>query len=181
MSTSPPPVVRLRLCSTVHSKPAQRPFVAESGVARSIQRHMARVVAQEPLATAEYLAVCDPLTLEPLSTLHRKAVLLGALRIGKVRLLDNMLVSVPASPKPVAMLVRNRPLAVELKERGRFKPTESGCKKARLGADAGSGLLIGEEFENQLAHTLLIFRLKFQKLHPDRERLNRGNHSRIDS
>jgi pantoate--beta-alanine ligase len=58
-----------------------------------IQRSMARVVAQEPLATPEYLAVCDPHTLEPLSTLHRKAVLLGAIRIGGVRLLDNMLVS----------------------------------------------------------------------------------------
>lgn len=58
-----------------------------------IQRSMARVVAQEPLATPEYLAVCDPLTLEPLSTLHRKAVLLGAIRMGGVRLLDNMLVS----------------------------------------------------------------------------------------
>lgn len=59
-----------------------------------IQRRMARVVAQEPLATTEYLAVCDPLTLEPLTTLHRNAVLLGALRIGDVRLLDNRLVSV---------------------------------------------------------------------------------------
>ncbi|MBI4000916.1 MAG: pantoate--beta-alanine ligase, partial [Nitrospira defluvii] len=44
-----------------------------------IQRSMARVVAQEPLAIPEYLAVCDPLTLEPVSTLPRKAVLLGAL------------------------------------------------------------------------------------------------------
>lgn len=58
-----------------------------------IQRHMMSMVAQEPLAAAEYLAVCDPLTLEPLSTLHREAVLLGALRIGKVRLLDNLLIS----------------------------------------------------------------------------------------
>ena len=59
-----------------------------------IQRRMARVVAQEPLATTEYLAVCDPLTLEPLTTVHRKTVLLGALRIGDVRLLDNRLVLV---------------------------------------------------------------------------------------
>ncbi len=61
---------------------------------QAIQHRMARIVAQEPLATAEYLTVCDPLTLEPLTTLHRKAVLLGALRIGGVRLLDNKLVSV---------------------------------------------------------------------------------------
>lgn len=57
-----------------------------------IRRRMALVVAQEPLATPDYLAVCDPLTLEPLSTVRRKAVLLGAIRIGSVRLLDNILV-----------------------------------------------------------------------------------------
>ncbi|WHZ23449.1 MAG: Pantoate--beta-alanine ligase [Nitrospira sp.] len=58
-----------------------------------IRRRMALVVEQEPLATSNYLAVCDPLTLEPLSTIQRKAVLLGAVRIGGVRLLDNLLVS----------------------------------------------------------------------------------------
>lgn len=58
-----------------------------------IQRSMALVVAREPLATSEYLTVCDPLTLEPLSTVRRKAVLLGAIRIGSVRLIDNLLVS----------------------------------------------------------------------------------------
>ena len=59
-----------------------------------IRRSMARVVAQESLAIPEYLAVCDPLTLQPVSTLHRKALLLGALRIGGVRLLDNVLIPV---------------------------------------------------------------------------------------
>ncbi len=59
----------------------------------AIQRHMTRMAAAEPLATVEYLAVCDPSTLEPLPTLHRHAVLLGVLRMGTVRLLDNMLIS----------------------------------------------------------------------------------------
>lgn len=59
-----------------------------------IQRHMARVVATEPLATVDYLAVCDPTTIAPLSTVPRRAVLLGALRIGTVRLLDNLLIAV---------------------------------------------------------------------------------------
>src|SRR4051812_12911007 len=49
-----------------------------------------------------------------------------------------------------------------------------------LGADTRSVVLIGEEFENQLTHPLFIFRLKFQKLYTDRERLNRRNHCRID-
>jgi pantoate--beta-alanine ligase len=60
-----------------------------------IRRCMARVIALESLAMSEYLAVCDPLTLEPLSRLPRKALLLGAVRIGGVRLLDNMLVRSP--------------------------------------------------------------------------------------
>lgn len=58
-----------------------------------IRRRMALMVAREPLAAPDYLAVCDPLTLEPLSTVRHKAVLLGAIRIGSVRLLDNILVS----------------------------------------------------------------------------------------
>ena len=81
--------------SIVRFKLEQRPFAGGERLGARIQRHMAQVVAQEPQATVEYLAVCDPLTLAPLSTLHRKAVLLGALRIGKVRLLDNLLVSAP--------------------------------------------------------------------------------------
>lgn len=59
-----------------------------------IQRRMARLVAEESFATAEYLAVCDPLTLEPVKTVQRRAVLLGAIRIGTVRLLDNRLVAI---------------------------------------------------------------------------------------
>ena len=66
--------------------------------AARIQRHMLRVTATEPLATVEYLAVCDPMTLEPLSLLNRHAVLLGAIRIGKVRLLDNVLTSLRRKP-----------------------------------------------------------------------------------
>jgi pantoate--beta-alanine ligase len=48
----------------------------------------------EPLASIDYLAVCDPDTLEPLRIVRRRAVLLGAIRIGTVRLIDNLLVSV---------------------------------------------------------------------------------------
>ena len=54
---------------------------------------MIQVVKKEPALTIDYLAVCDPATLEPLSTITKKAVLLGAVRIGAVRLIDNILVS----------------------------------------------------------------------------------------
>ena len=40
-------------------------------------------------------------------------------------------------------------------------PQRSGFRNGRLGADTGSGVLIGEEFENQLTHPLFIFWPKF--------------------
>ncbi|HNL90026.1 MAG TPA: pantoate--beta-alanine ligase [Nitrospira sp.] len=45
------------------------------------------------MATVEYLAVCHPATLEPLRVIERHAVLLGVIRVGAVRLLDNLLVT----------------------------------------------------------------------------------------
>lgn len=59
-----------------------------------IQQAMRDVMKQERLATIDYLAVCDPETLEPLKQVRDRAVLLGAIRIGKIRLIDNLLVKV---------------------------------------------------------------------------------------
>lgn len=62
-----------------------------------IQRIMARVVGTERSVQAEYLAVCDPSSLEPVRIVEREAILLGAIRIGTVRLLDNMPVRIRAT------------------------------------------------------------------------------------
>jgi pantoate--beta-alanine ligase len=62
----------------------------------TILRRMRQVVASEPLARLDYLAVCDPDTLEPLARVSGRAVLLGAIRIGRVRLIDNVLVTGPS-------------------------------------------------------------------------------------
>ena len=59
-----------------------------------IQQAMRSIVGEESLAKVEYLAVCDPETLEPLTRVRRHAVLLGAIRIGRIRLIDNLLVKV---------------------------------------------------------------------------------------
>jgi pantoate--beta-alanine ligase len=59
-----------------------------------IQQTMRKVVGKEPLAKVDYLAVCDSDTLEPLARVRDRAVLLGAIRIGKIRLIDNLLVKV---------------------------------------------------------------------------------------
>ncbi len=59
----------------------------------AIQQAMRKVVGKESLATIDYLAVCNPDTLEPLKQVRERAVLLGAIRIGKIRLIDNLLVT----------------------------------------------------------------------------------------
>lgn len=69
-----------------------RKGVTDGAAIRSV---MARVVKKEPALTIDYLALCDPHTLEPLSAVTSRVVLLGAVRIGSVRLIDNLLASPP--------------------------------------------------------------------------------------
>jgi len=61
----------------------------------AIERIMRQTIEQEPTIHVEYLAVCDPESLEPLSVVASGAVILGAVRIGSIRLIDNMLVKMP--------------------------------------------------------------------------------------
>lgn len=61
-----------------------------------IQSRMTETLREHSDAAIDYLAVCDPQTLEPLTAVSPQAVLLGAIRIGTVRLIDNVLASVPA-------------------------------------------------------------------------------------
>ena len=61
----------------------------------AIERTMRQTIEQTPAIHVEYLAVCDPNSLEPLSVVADRAVLLGAVRIGSIRLIDNLLVKVP--------------------------------------------------------------------------------------
>jgi pantoate--beta-alanine ligase len=63
--------------------------------AKTVGSAMARVVSQESTIMTDYLAVCDPRTLEPVSFVTSRVVLLGAIRLGPVRLIDNLLVTVP--------------------------------------------------------------------------------------
>jgi pantoate--beta-alanine ligase len=49
-------------------------------------------VQSEPRARIEYLALCDPETLEPLKRLKKRAVFLAAIKVGSVRLIDNIIV-----------------------------------------------------------------------------------------
>ncbi|MDQ6734427.1 MAG: pantoate--beta-alanine ligase [Nitrospirota bacterium] len=60
--------------------------------ATRIRRAMLMKLAEEPLVHVEYMSVCDPDSLEPLTRMTGKVVLLGAIRLGLVRLIDNLLV-----------------------------------------------------------------------------------------
>jgi len=59
----------------------------------AIERIMRQTIEQAPTIHLEYLAVCDQDNLEPLSVVADRAVLLGAVRIGSIRLIDNLLVN----------------------------------------------------------------------------------------
>jgi len=61
----------------------------------AIERSMWQTIEQAYTIHVEYLAVCDPDSLEPLSVVTDRVVLLGAVRIGSVRLIDNLLVKMP--------------------------------------------------------------------------------------
>lgn len=60
-----------------------------------VEAAMHRVIKTERSMTIDYLALCDSRTLEPLSAVTERMVLLGAVRLGTVRLIDNLLVTAP--------------------------------------------------------------------------------------
>ena len=61
----------------------------------AIERTMLQTIKQAPTIQVEYLATCDPESLEPLSVITHHIVLLGAIRIGSIRLIDNLMIDVP--------------------------------------------------------------------------------------
>ena len=63
--------------------------------AARIRRVMLNAISAQPLTRVEYLAVCNPQTLEPLKHVIDRTLLLGAIRLGRIRLIDNLLVRSP--------------------------------------------------------------------------------------
>lgn len=53
----------------------------------------ATLIKNEPHVEIDYLALCDPETLKPIETLERHAICLAAIKIGSVRLIDNIFLS----------------------------------------------------------------------------------------
>jgi pantoate--beta-alanine ligase len=61
--------------------------------ADAVRRQMSDLVGAEPLAALDYVEVADPDTLQPLVRCDGRARLLGAVRIGRARLIDNIAAS----------------------------------------------------------------------------------------
>ena len=59
---------------------------------RIIQKNMQKIMKEISGVKVEYLAVCDAETLEPLTSVKGRVVLLGAIQTGAIRLIDNLLV-----------------------------------------------------------------------------------------
>jgi len=69
---------------------AKELFRAGERDAEALRQEMTRVIAQEPLAQADYISVADSETLEELVTIDRPALASLAVRIGSTRLIDNV-------------------------------------------------------------------------------------------
>jgi pantoate--beta-alanine ligase len=65
----------------------------EAGITdpESVLAIVRKILGGEAAIGIEYAAVCDAETLEPLERIDRQAVILGAIRLGSVRLIDNVL------------------------------------------------------------------------------------------
>jgi pantoate--beta-alanine ligase len=59
--------------------------------ARCIRREMARLLQREPLAGVDYVSVAHPETLAELDIIEERALVSLAVRIGKTRLIDNII------------------------------------------------------------------------------------------
>lgn len=66
---------------------------------KTLLREAESLIRSEPRAAIDYIALCDPESLEPIDRIDDRAVLLLAARIGPVRLLDNLLIQVRPSQR----------------------------------------------------------------------------------
>ena len=60
---------------------------------RRIQINIGRLLGFEPAIRVDYIAIVDPQTLDEIKDIKGKVLVALAVRIGKTRLIDNMLIS----------------------------------------------------------------------------------------
>jgi len=79
----------------------QREIEAGQRDAEAIRQLLVRRIESTPGAVLDYAAVVDADSLQPLTRLQGAVLLALAVRFGSTRLIDNLLVPVPAEPRPM--------------------------------------------------------------------------------
>ena len=74
-------------------KKAKQLIEAKETSASRIVRLMRAVIQKAPHARIDYVQVVDPDTLQPLTKINRRCLIVLAVRIGKTRLIDNLMVN----------------------------------------------------------------------------------------
>ena len=85
-----PPERTAALCISQALKQAAALFGQGERRAKALVQAAQNIIAAEPLASIDYLTLCDTEELKDLSRVDREAVLAVAVRIGKARLIDNV-------------------------------------------------------------------------------------------
>jgi len=81
------------LCLSKSLDEAGRMILGGERRAGSILDRMEKIIKGENLAKLDYIAIVDPVSLEPLAEIKQDALIALAVFIGKVRLIDNRMVS----------------------------------------------------------------------------------------
>jgi pantoate--beta-alanine ligase len=84
-----------RAAAAVHRALSAAEHLALTGVKEpeKLVNKMRAVLAEEKAITIDYVEIADPESLEPLSTIGNNLVILAAVRLGRTRLIDNILIS----------------------------------------------------------------------------------------
>ncbi|MEJ2513535.1 MAG: pantoate--beta-alanine ligase, partial [Anaerolineales bacterium] len=74
---------------------AEKAYLSGERNAENIRQIMSETIADEPLASAQYVSCADLLTLTELETITNGALLSMAVYVGKTRLIDNWILGKP--------------------------------------------------------------------------------------
>ncbi len=84
-----------RAAAAIHRALSAAEYLAQAGVKEpeKLRNKMRAVLAEEKMITIDYIEIADSESLEPLDAVRKKTVILIAVRLGKTRLIDNLVLS----------------------------------------------------------------------------------------
>ena len=82
------------LCLSASLNRAEELVKQGKGNTKQLLEEAYNIINEQPLATIDYVTICDPHTLEDVATVDDMAVMALAVRIGKTRLIDNRVLKV---------------------------------------------------------------------------------------